>query len=556
MRISLIVFLFRFLPNLTPYLKIGCGFVYLLILQLLPDVYETFFFFGMLSWSAGVLLDRHKKKRASWGLIVLGVAFIVTCSLVKFTLLIAGVFCLTVVAGFLLLHKRNIEAAVILGGYPVGFFAFWSLLGQRVGDIPDFLYGSYQVAKGYAMSMQLATGPQAFTFFLLFLMSSVAPIALVLSDQLRGKIKSSRFKQPWLPLVVIQCGFLFMVWKQGVVRSDGHIWQFFCYVPLAAWFLYPVVRKKASQMMYGSLLVINLLLMVVAVGSYYPGFIVEVPERLWTNTRDGLHGLLKPSGSMNALNSELEGKGASLLENNPLLTRVGERTVDMVGDHQGLVILPRLDYQPRPVFQNYVANNPYLQDLNRDYWEAGKTPDAVVQRLDAIDGTLSTQADSQTILHLLSHYSLEVDEGNSVLLAKRSIAATVELSSPKEYPLRFEEPVDLDSTESGFLLARLQLPLNLLGRLRAFLYKPPLLKMRAGLEDGSYREFRINPVTVQRDFLFAPAIENASELWSYRSGKKLPEVVNFTLHTESGEAIYFSKKLFLTTTSFQWLEPE
>jgi hypothetical protein len=162
MRISLIVFLFRFLPNLTPYLKIGCGFVYLLILQLLPDVYETFFFFGMLSWSAGVLLDRHKKKRASWGLIVLGVAFIVTCSLVKFTLLIAGVFCLTVVAGFLLLHKRNIEAAVILGGYPVGFFAFWSLLGQRVGDIPDFLYGSYQVAKGYAMSMQLATGPQAF----------------------------------------------------------------------------------------------------------------------------------------------------------------------------------------------------------------------------------------------------------------------------------------------------------------------------------------------------------------------------------------------------------
>ena len=406
------------------------------------------------------------------------------------------------------------------------------------------------------MSMQLATEPMAFKFFLLFLVSSLALVSVVLKEQLRGKLKVFRFTQPWLPLVVIQAGFLFMVWKQGIVRSDAHIWQFFCYVPLAAWFLFPVMRKKASQVMYGSLMVLNLLLMVFAIKSFYPGFLVQVPERMWTNTRDGLHGLFKPSASMNELKIMLEEKGSSLPKKHPLLAQVGERTVDMVGDHQGLVILSGLKYQPRPVFQNYVANNAYLQDLNREYWGAGQTPEAVVQRMDAIDGTLSTQADSQTILHLLSHYSLEADEGDTVLLAKKEVGSPVERLSTKDYALRFEESVDIESFESAFLLARMKLPLNVLGHLRAFLYKPPLVHMRAELEDGTSKEFRLNPVTVEREILFAPAVENASELWLFRHGKELPRVVKITLHIDSGEAVYFGRNLSFTISSFRWLDTE
>ncbi|MCB1122240.1 MAG: hypothetical protein KJT03_11870, partial [Verrucomicrobiae bacterium] len=38
MRISMVYFLFRFLPHLRPYLKYGCVFVFLLTLQIVLDV--------------------------------------------------------------------------------------------------------------------------------------------------------------------------------------------------------------------------------------------------------------------------------------------------------------------------------------------------------------------------------------------------------------------------------------------------------------------------------------------------------------------------------------
>jgi hypothetical protein len=252
-------------------------------------------------------------------------------------------------------------------------------------------------------------------------------------------------------------------------------------------------------MMFGSLMVVQLLLLAFAMESFYPGFLSQCPERLWTHTVNGLDGLLKPSASMNELKDKREGIGNSLVERYGILNQVGDRSVDMVGDHQGLVILPQLNYQPRPVFQNYVANNAYLQDLNLRYWKAGETPEMVIQSLDAIDGTLPTQSDSQTILHLLSHYQREGSSENYVLLSKRSRSADVNRGEVREYPLQFGEAVLLHPSSREVLLARMHVPLNLLGRIRAFFFKPPLIQMTAELEDGSVRHYRFNPITELRE---------------------------------------------------------
>ncbi len=552
MRFAMVVFLYRFLFNLRPYVKLGCLFLYLFILQFLPDVYETYFFFGMLSWAAALLLERPRKNRKPLALLSVGVAYLVVASLVKFTLLIAAIFCLALVFAYLWVQVRRVEAIGALGGYGLGVLALWSLLGQRFGDIPAYLYGSYQVAKGYAMSMQVPTEEGAMKYFLLLLLSSVAIVAVVLTEHLRGKRKHNRFKQAWAPLVLLYGGFFFMVWKQGVVRSDGHIWQFICYVPLAAWFLFPAVKKQSSQVMLGALLVVQFLPMLTAMTAFYPGFLTEVPGRTWTHTASGLNGFLNPSSSMNELKVALDQKGTALRNQYSLLNSINDQSVDVVGDHQGLAVLTGLRYLPRPVFQNYVANNAYLQDLNARYWEAGNTPDRIIQSLGGIDGTMHTQSDSQTLLHLLSHYQHQETSGIYVLLSKRESPEPAIYGNPQVMSLELGKSLQLPATSSPAQLARFDISLNILGRLRAFFYKPPILHLKTELSDGSSFQHRFNPVTAERDFLFAPSLKSADHLWKVRSGERLPHITSLTIESDSGGSLYFKGSASITLTSVSW----
>jgi len=555
-RVCMIVFFFRFLRHLRPYSKVGCILLYLFILQLLPNSYETFLFFGLLSWVAAILYEPKRKKRSPLALLFLGVAFLVFCSVIKFTLLVAGLYCLILVIIFFLYQRRYLEALVLAGSYPIGFAILWISLGQSPGDLPLFLYGSFQVAKGYSMSMQLATEPQAIKFFLLFLFSGIVLLVILAKDQLPSLKKKTFIGKSWFILTVIYAGLFFMVWKQGVVRSDGHTWQFFCYVPLASWFLYPIVKQKSSLLMFDVTILLQSVIMIAALAAYYPSVLLGSPKNLWNNTRHGITGLLKPSSLLNDLADRLDVKGRDLLDRYPILTLVGDSSVDVVGHGQGLAIIPGLNYKPRPVFQDYVANNAYLQNINAAYWASEDTPDAVIQELDAIDGNSPAHADSQTKLHLLSHYRFEAEDGNLVLLKKKEAPSTLVRGDEVRYPLKQSEPTKLETFQGRFLLGRFEMPLNILGRLRAFLYKPPIVHLDLQFSDGSTRDYRLNPVTAELDYLLSPAAQTAPDLWDFRQGAAFPELTVVTLRVATSNRFYFKRNPALIVTPIEWIDSE
>jgi hypothetical protein len=153
---------------------------------------------------------------------------------------------------------------------------------------------------------------------------------------------------------------------------------------------------------------------------------------------------------------------------------------------------------------------------------------------------------------LLSHYQREGSSKHYVLLSKRSSVADVNPGEEREYGLRYGEATHLDSSRGEVLLARMDVPLNLLGRIRAFLVKPPLIQMSTELVDGSVRHYRFNPVTAERNFLFAPGIQSASQLWDIREGKDFPGVVNLTLATGGWDELFLSDHPSITITPIMW----
>ncbi len=542
LRASIVLFAFRFLLHLKPYSRLAFLSFYLLTLQLLPNSSDTYFFLGLLSWVAAVLYE-PRAPRPPWVLLASGVVFVIFIATVKFTLLVAGTYCLFLVALFLLIRKRFAEAVAVAAAFPPGLIILWSLLGQRLGDLPSFLYRSYLVAHGYAASMQLATDPRAAPYLVLFLLGGVAALCIVAGD---------RTNPAWVFMLVAYVGLFFMAWKQGVVRSDDHIWQFFCYVPLAGWFLYPLLRKQIPILLFRAFLVFQGFLMIASFATYYPHLLLATPQRLWDNTRHGIDGLLRPRPLFNDLAGKLHARKRALFEEQPLLARIGNRTVDLVGNEQGLVIDADLNYRPRPTFQNYVASDARLEKINATYWRTSDNPAAVLQLLDPIDGGLPTAADSQTILYLLSHYQVEAEAWKMVLLTKRLVPSAVQHGQSTQHRIRFDQSIVLKDTGGRALVAQMSLPLNFLGRLRAFLYKPPIVHMELHLRDGSSRTYRVNPPTLERDFLFSPVAETASQLWQIRRGAPLPGVVRCSITTEPGTAIYFSKEAYLRVTPVTW----
>lgn len=553
-RVCMVVFLFRFLLHLRSYLKIGCILLYLFICQLLPGSYETFYFFGYLSWVAAVVFEKRRKQRAPWGLLLVGVCFLVFCSLIKFTLLVAALFCLVAIVWFLVSQKRLLEGGIVALSFPVSFILFWITLGQNPTNIPAFVMGSAQVANGYAMSMQLATEAPALKYFILFLVSGVALFFTVWKEHLR-RIKTPNFLgEPWFIVSVVYAGLFFMVWKQGVVRSDGHIWQFFCFAPLAGWFLYPVVKKRKTLLLFDSAILLQIIVLFAALAAYYPHLILESPVRWWANTGSGVRGLLKPGELMDKLAVELETKGVSLLEKYPFLNQVGERTVDVSSCLQGLVIIPGLNYQPRPVFQDYVANNAYLQNLNHVYWEREENiPDTVIHVFGGIDNVPPTHIDSQTTLQLLARYEVESKSGDYVLLSRRSDPDAIIRSEEKRYGIRLGTPVELSSQREAFALGRFDMQLNLLGRVVAFFYKPPIVKMSLLFTDGTALDYRMNPVTTETDFLLDPIASDTSQLWDYRNGVPRARIQAISLDSETAAgSLFYRNDAQLVVTPFTW----
>ncbi len=550
-RICLIVFLFRFLLHLRPFLKIGCLLLYLFIAQLLPSSYETFYFLGFMSWVAAIVFEKKKKGRAPWTLLIVGVVFLVFCSLIKFTLLVAALFCLGAVTWYLLFQKRLIEGVVVVLAFPLCFILFWISLGQNLANIAAFVIGSAQVANGYAMSMQLATEPEALKFFLLFLVSGAALFLIVWKQGLRKGV--TYLSDPRAVVSIVYAGLFFMVWKQGVVRSDGHIWQFFCYVPLAGWFLYPVIKKQRLMRFFDATILLQVVVMFAALAAYYPHLILESPSKLWANTRLGVTGLLTPGEMMNDLAEKLEKSGDTLLGKYPILQQVGNRTVDVSSCFQGSVIITGLNYQPRPVFQDYVANNAYLQRLNRDYWESSvDVPETVLHVFGGIDNVPPTHIDSQTTLKLLSNYEVESKDGNFVLLSKRAAPAILGLMDEGFYRFKLGEPIEIVNPRGDFLLGRFDIRLNLLGRIVAFFYKPPILALRLSFTDGTDLSYRINPVTTELDFLLDPIALNAPELWEYRNGASRSRVRSVTVDFETSGTWLYKGEAQLVVTPFDW----
>ncbi|MEO7598757.1 MAG: hypothetical protein ABIV50_07490 [Opitutus sp.] len=398
----------------------------------------------------------------------------------------------------------------------VTFIVLWLLAQQKLTSLPAFLQATAQLASGYSLTMGLEEDP----FFFHVGLTIVAGLLIVLTWSLAFGARTIRS----LSILLLICLFSFIKWKHGFVRADGHVYIFYASAALIAittWFVsfskLGAEGDRAAPPRWRSLVGLALITTVtgfatVASIQFWLGRFAtvagSVPVRLSTHTRY----LVRPGATRADLDRELaQVRVATDLPQ--FRQEIGGKTVDFMGNEEGIILLNDLRYHPRPMGGGtFNVVNSWLQRQNEAFVASPqRAPAYQILKLAEFDGRLPTGDDGLALRAILDCYRPVLMQREYLLLKRereRPPDASPRLLST--VGVRPGEIISVPQPESGqLILFSIQAPFTTYGRLRAFLYRPPVLEGRFFTEDYPRgHSFVLKPAILQDPVILSPFVEN------------------------------------------------
>lgn len=461
--------------------------------------------------------DQPRSRWAGAGDVALVLATAVVFALAaatKFTYTVHGGALVAILVGVLLVRRRFVPASLVGLTFAGAFLGVWVALGQRLGDLPAYMRGSAEIAKGY-LGAQGVRGP---TQDLVAAEIAVVLVLLVCAWACWTARSLARVGG-----VAMALGTLFFAWKGGFVRHDiGHAGIFFGVASLVPFLVLAAVGRAPGTVFRA----FAVLAVAISLGEN-----VYVRERLDAGYGSAVNAtahsltLLDRQSFAEYVRLRLEAapEAPTLPQTRAL---VGDEPVDMMGCQQGMLFANHFAIRHRPVFQSYSVFTPYLQDLNAAFFAAPDAPRYVLAQVLAIDGHFPLAEDSAAWRVLLDRYQPEHAEAGLLLLARRPESPPLQQGTVVlERRAAMGEWIELAPAAEWHELA-LDIAYTTRGKLAAFAFRPGeiYLEVRRGQQQST---FEIAPLMVQSEFLLDPVVQNESDLLAAYLGEPLPRVAAF-----------------------------
>lgn len=479
-------------------------------------------------------LSLIREKPAPHWLEILAAAGLAVLSLVKFTNLMLAGFAVACVAVHHIFRRRWISLATGPAFFAAAFLVGWLACGQHLGNLPAYLSTSLNASLGYGEGMAVYESGLIFSLGL----AAGIPVA--------GYYLLALWRRKDFPLaltqVLIVAAYSFLNWKHGFSRADGHVFAHFIaclLIPVT----FPLLLEDTAPLRPAkvALLSLSTACSLVAVIVALPTAITDAPA-IWNYHLKDIGNALRvaPDLVRNA-NSEFETISKPHVMPG-IKSIVGDEPVDLLGNEQAYVLFNRMNYRPRPVFQTYLTYTEKLLRLNEAYYASPAAPKYVLQKMDTIDHRLPALDDSLAINYLYHHYHFVMEE-NTFLLWRRadSDSSLDEKKLLGSSTVRFGDVVPVPDLGETPIWAEVDVEPSMLGRLRSFLYKAPILEI--GVVDGSgYRaNYRLIRSMAAAGFMMYPHFTNATNVQRYMNGEPAPRAQSIAIEVPARDRKYFSR---------------
>ncbi|HRI80888.1 MAG TPA: hypothetical protein PLF88_00475 [Opitutaceae bacterium] len=451
---------------------------------------------------AGLELIRRSHTPWRWSSLAL-IALLVVLSLVKFTNLLLGFF-LVLMAGALGLWSTRRAAALVVPGVFLGLFILgWAACGQNPLNLPAYFISSWQISQGYQDAMGLSCPPGQLYRGLTVAGLVVAYLGLnffTATDRIRNGA-----------LTIGALALLYLNWKHGYIRADGHQIGFY-YAALMVIVGAPLLLEDSPvwRWLKQTLLVAAGLLAVISCDLVLPGLVRGTLDNA-QRTVNQHTGFFLGANHGRAI---YEGKWEAERNNYDLRKvreTVGRSSLDVLGFEQAIALYNRFNYQPRPIFQGYSAYTPYLARLNHDYYASDRAPEFVLFKLQTLDGRLAMMDDPHVLRLLVQRYTYLFSEQGFALWARKSgefDASAFEPTPIREAKARLGEDISLEDLSDRNIWVEIDYRFNLLGKLRRFLFRPPLVNLRIIDDKGRESVHRLPQPIGRAGFMLNPVVDD------------------------------------------------
>ena len=474
--------------------------------------------------------------------LVIGVS-LALLSAIKFTSLLFAVATIAIAAGLNLRLARRASVVMMTLGFIGGFAAIWVLSRQSLGNLPEYLLNSWRISQGYEEAMGLPPPAPALWKALVVL----ALLALYLGLHFLLHRRQPRA----LAGVLLLAAFGFLIWKHGFVRADGHMGGFFTgMLFLATTAPVLLVGTDRFRVVKGAVLALVAFFSVWGLDHVF----AVTRSNAWTIFTARISSEVNHLAHWQAFRSGYDEELRRLLTVWPLEhTRriVGHETVDVLGYDAGIVCLHGMNYRPRPVFQSYLAYTSALEQLNRDFFRSSRAPAFVLQKVQTIDSRLQSLDDALVFRLMPWLYEYVLAEDGFLLWRRRPSLSAPPTSLPPPLLAGEHAPGEslrIDHSAEKRLWLELNLPLSLLGRLRAFCYQPPLVQLRLTDMSGTTTYYRLPLAQARGGFILNPIIDDAADYLMFVSGEPGRRVQSLTVMIGPDDRRFFADSFHFSLT--------
>jgi hypothetical protein len=495
------------------------GFFLLFGLSYQDAVHQTIIAF------AGLALIRRSDQPWRWTA-MFWLVLLVILSLVKFTNMLVAFFFVLLAGALEFYRTRQWQSLRVPAIFTILFLIGWRLCGQHISNLPAYFHSSWEISQGYLDAMGLA--PNSSQLYHALIVAALVCVYLALNFL----TAPDRIKN--LALTLGTGGYLYVNWKHGFIRADGHQIGFY-YAALTVMVGCPLLLADGVKWMRlkQTILFAAGLVSLFGMENVLPGLVRGALAA--AQDKVNLHVLYAQGKAYTP--DVYEGKMQAERSNVDLRktkATVGRNSLDVLGYEQAVAIFNDFNYKPRPVFQGYSAYTPYLSKLNYDYYASDAAPEYVLFKLQTLDSRLATMDDPHALRLLIQRYTYLFSEQGFALWHRKPGAFDASAYDP--VPIRsgtyhLGETIDLADLVDRNIWVEIDYHYSLLGKLRRFFYRPVEVFLHINDTNGGQSVHRLPGPIGRTGFMLNPVVDDMLEFMRAAGGEPKRRVASIRIDT-------------------------
>jgi len=401
------------------------------------------------------------------------------------------------------------------------------LAGQSPADFPAFAYAMASFSSGYNEAMTIFESGLVQAAGFIALLGSTLPIFWRAQICVRKMRRDTPQMSRQLLLSAVEFFVLFVVWKHGFVRADGHVAIFFWYVLVShTWTLFR--RDLSCNEADGSALNMPLMLstplagvVIIAslsgINAVYPASLTAMFWSKYHKINDNLLGVVNTPELFGRLDTELK-KNIATMELPKTRVLAEMQSIGYFGMFPAAMLYNGFNYVSNPSTISFASWNDRIMNADAMFFrDDSRAPAYLLFDLKTVDNRLVAQDDSLAQLEILHRYELVGSENGNVILHRIKGKEPLSRASISEHEYKVGDWVDVPQDLINPMWVKIGVDENPLTRIVALAYKPSQYFIEISFKNGTKKTYKFVPKMAATGFLINPLIVDNNDILVVRS---------------------------------------